>query len=230
MLSERLQKERWLKYIYKNGVLKNRLGIKDKDKLEEIESIIVSQKMIELNEYKIPNKPSYEDYKEIHKILFGDIFDWAGTDRDVNIYKSEKILYGLGINYTEVEHIEKTGKSILYEMNTVKWHILDLESKSDLLTKYITKLWKNHSFREGNTRTTLAFMSLYCSANNIPYQKSVIEKYTTVIRDTLVLASLDEPEPQLFKKIIHEALAKGMQRENISPHKTPNKKHDDREK
>ena len=43
----------------------------------------------------------------IHKELFGDVYEWAGQYRKINIQKREKILAGKSVWYSNNEDIEK---------------------------------------------------------------------------------------------------------------------------
>ena len=43
---------------------------------------------------------------KIHKILFDNVYDWAGKSRTINIYKSEPILNGLSVEYSLYDLID----------------------------------------------------------------------------------------------------------------------------
>lgn len=89
------------KYLYPGtNVLINILDIRDGLKLEKAEYTYVS-----LNISAIINNPieikSLFDICKIHKLLFGDLYDWAGDYRTINIYKDEPVLSGLSVKYSE---------------------------------------------------------------------------------------------------------------------------------
>jgi cell filamentation protein len=71
------------------GVLKNLLGISDKDTLLFVESGAVTKRLKELdnNQIKITG---IEKLFQIHKHLFQDVYDWAGKERIVEISKDGK--------------------------------------------------------------------------------------------------------------------------------------------
>ena len=99
------------KYLYPGtNVLINKLNIKDGLKLEKAEYTYVS-----LNISAIINNPieikSLFDICKIHKLLFGDLYDWAGDYRTINIYKEEPVLSGLSVKYSEYKNIEKDLKT-----------------------------------------------------------------------------------------------------------------------
>ena len=65
----------------------NKLGIKDEEKLTEVEAKITFAKALMLDNNPIQGKFDFEHYKRIHQFLLCDIYDWAGEIRTVNISK-----------------------------------------------------------------------------------------------------------------------------------------------
>ena len=86
-------------YLYEGTkVLRNLLDIKDQKALEIAEADISSANMILLY------KNGFSDFttngiKEIHKAIFGDIYDWAGNFRTINVRKREEFLAGKSVWY-----------------------------------------------------------------------------------------------------------------------------------
>ncbi len=77
-------------YTYPNGTLKNKLDIEDSKELAIAEADIsfsAIEENIEVFRNLDPISP--KSYKEIHKIIFEDIYDWAGEYRKVNITKGD---------------------------------------------------------------------------------------------------------------------------------------------
>ena len=80
------------KYLYPGtNVLINKLDIKDNAKLDKVEYTYAS-----LNISSLINNPieitSILDVCKIHKILFGDVYEWAGEYRNINIYREESLV------------------------------------------------------------------------------------------------------------------------------------------
>lgn len=48
----------------------------------------------------------YHSLQVIHHFLFEELYEWAGDFRIVNIYKSEKLLNGLSITYSDHTNIK----------------------------------------------------------------------------------------------------------------------------
>ena len=78
-------------------VLQNKLGITDKDELEQIEADVTGERIIGLKENPLPGKIDYSYYKEIHKTIFDDLYDWVVKNAT---YQPRKVVFVL--NY----HIE----------------------------------------------------------------------------------------------------------------------------
>ena len=86
MNSEELRKY----FEYSNGTLRNKLGIRDADELEEVSYQMSAKKanaLIKTN----PKIKSIDDLCKIHKYMFGDLFDWADKLRNYNIGKTTEI-------------------------------------------------------------------------------------------------------------------------------------------
>ena len=81
-------------YLYDDvPVLRNELQIKDEKTLELIEAEQSRANMMLLYERGFHDF-SPEGLCEIHRYLFGDIYDWAGQYRVINIEKRERLLVG----------------------------------------------------------------------------------------------------------------------------------------
>lgn len=75
-------------YCYPNTyVLKNKLGITDEAELKKAEREITSLRTAQLLQNPIAGVFDFNFLKKIHKFLFGDIYEWAGKTRNVNISK-----------------------------------------------------------------------------------------------------------------------------------------------
>jgi hypothetical protein len=70
-----------------SGVLKNRLRITNQELLDSTEVDFVAARSRELSLKPIPGRFDLPHLQAIHKHLFGDVYEWAGQLRDVNISK-----------------------------------------------------------------------------------------------------------------------------------------------
>lgn len=71
-------------------VLRNRLGIKSPKKMDDIETRALERTMVELvGKYDAEHRFTATDIREMHKCWLGEIYEWAGEYRQVNVSKGE---------------------------------------------------------------------------------------------------------------------------------------------
>lgn len=209
-------------YVYKNGVLKNKLGIKTYEELNAAEADIGFIKLVNVDSIGV-SFFDIELIKKIHKHILGDIFDWAGEFRTVPIIKEELVIPGLSVQYSPYKSISKDLHEKITDLNKTAWQDLDLKQIADNFARKVALLWRVHPFRDGNTRTVLSFAYLYAKEHGFPFdiksfiselnrnynESGQVTKYS--IRDKFVLASLDDdqyPEPQYLARVFYIAILK----------------------
>lgn len=179
-------------YVYPNSnVLINKLNIKTLKELDEAENALVSLKIID-----ILNNPititSVFDIKIIHKHLFSDLYDWAGENRKMNMYKEEPVLGGLSVEYSDYLKIDESLTKLDTDFKKVKWGKISKKETIDTIVRLISRLWRIHCFREGNTRTTTTFLYLFLKQISLKVNIDFIGKHAKYFRNALVLASIDQ--------------------------------------
>lgn len=180
------------KYVYPGTrVLINKLDIKDGKKLDNAEYSIVSLNINYLIRNPILIK-SLKDIFVIHKILFSDLYEWAGNKRNINIYKEEPILTGLSVNYSDYNSINTDLNKLDKDFIKINWNELKSKEKIDKIVLFISKLWRIHPFREGNTRTVTTFLYLFVKQIGLKVNVDFIGKHAKYFRNALVIASIDE--------------------------------------
>lgn len=135
-------------------VLVNKLGIKKQEELNSIERQFVLLRSSQVEKEAVFENVSFDFYKSLHKQLFGDLYEWAGTVRNINISKK-------GTVFCNADDIEKTGKlkfQRLAELNYLKK--LNKSTFLDELSELYHDLNMLHPFREGNGRTLRLFVTL----------------------------------------------------------------------
>ena len=115
-------------YLYKDiDVMKNKLNIKDQEKLESAEAAITVSKLLQITDFE-NGSFNIEKLKAIHKYIFGDIYEWAGEFRKMNIEKSERVLNGLSVKYSDYRNVEKDAEKVIDKLNSVNnWSNLSLD-------------------------------------------------------------------------------------------------------
>lgn len=166
-------------YCYPGSdVLKNLLNITDFNNLIDVERALVMYRTSELISNPIKGNFDFDYLKNIHKYLFQDIYEWAGTARRCNIAKES--LFCL------CEYIENYAKNIFDELKEEKYY-LDLleEEKINRLVNLFADINALHPFREGNGRTQRIFIENLARINGIDLD------LTGVSKDDMISASYD---------------------------------------
>ena len=119
--------------------LQNKLGITDSAELAREEERISKKKALELfeSEYLETLEPgTFKTLSEIHRILFDNIYDFAGKIRDVNIAKNNFRFAPVMYLEAALNHIDEMPQSTFDE----------------IIEKYV-EMNVAHPFREGNGRS-----------------------------------------------------------------------------
>lgn len=127
-------------------ILENKLGITDQVELARAEEKISKQKAKQLFDSGDINQVqvgTFAGLAFIHAYLFGDIYDFAGKVRDVNIAKGETAFARVMYLDASLTHIEKMPQSTFDE----------------IIEKYV-EMNMAHPFREGNGRATRIWLDI----------------------------------------------------------------------
>jgi cell filamentation protein len=132
------------------GVLYNKLGLGTAAGLEAAEREITHAALILLDES--PVSPSYDlpHLQEIHKRIFGDIYEWAGQIRTVAIAK--------GAMFCLPQYIDSSAAVIFGELHDEDClRGLRRDAFVGQLAHYLGEVNALHPFREGNGRAQRTF-------------------------------------------------------------------------
>ena len=198
-------------YLYDDvPVLRNLLNIKDEKLLEEAESNITYVKLLDIDDKICGDAFDYQRIKDIHTYIFGDLYEWAGKERGINIVKGERVLGGDTVRYADTNCIEPEMEAALKELNQVKWEVLDISETAELFSKLIAKIWQIQPFREGNTRTIITFATQFSEKHGFRMNKALLKDNSEYVRDALVKASDGMySEYEYLIRIIQDAILKG---------------------
>jgi cell filamentation protein len=136
------------------GVLRNLLGITDQETLAWAETDLTDAKLTWLADNPIPGAYDLRHLQAFHRVVFGDIYEWAGDLRMVAISKTGTELFCLP------QHIETVADEILNGLrNENRLRGLTRARFVDRLAHYLGEVNALHPFREGNGRTQRAFLN-----------------------------------------------------------------------
>ena len=140
-------------YCYQDScILKNKLGIKNKEQLEEAERNITALRIMQLKTGELRGEPNFKYLCKIHKHIFGDIYSWAGKIRTVDISK--------GNMFCNSQFILENAEEIFNRLKKENYlqDYKDVEKMSERLAYYLSEINALHPFREGNGRTQREFI------------------------------------------------------------------------
>lgn len=179
-------------YVYKNGTLINKLGITDYEKLRQAEADISFVKLFTVDRDVAPGDFGLEYIKRLHKYILGDIFDWAGDFRTVPMQKEEKILAGDSVRYSHPNNINSDLSKIIEKLQKEHWSNKSIDEKVSVFNKLIAGLWQTHPFRDGNTRTIVAYAIRYAKEKGFELNSDILLQNFGYVRGALVWASQGE--------------------------------------
>ena len=178
-------------YVYEGtNVLKNKLDIKDEATLGKAESDFVglAANRLRHSDFVIEN---IQDGLKIHKLLFSNLYDWAGLPRTIDIFKGESLLGGRSIDYVYAFYIDKALNDLNKEFQEVDWDVLDSKEKIEKICYFVTEFWHIHPFREGNTRTSAMLLYFLIQKANLHVNIDFLSKNGKYFRNALALNSLN---------------------------------------
>lgn len=141
-------------YCYEGTtVLINKLNIRDGAKLSDTERRVTSAKELGLIKNPIRGRYGFTHFKNIHKHLFQDLYEWAGVPRTAGfISKGDSI-------FCVADHIDSYANQIFGRLAAEKkLKNLSHDAFCLRLAYYASELNVLHPFREGNGRTTRTFL------------------------------------------------------------------------
>lgn len=139
-------------YCYPDSdVLKNKIGIRDMGKLQQVERRLTMLRILELIDNPVLGKFDLEHLKMIHRYIFQDVYDWAGEIRKVDIAK--------GNMFCNVNFIEGQAAEIFRKLRDENYlQGLSNEDAAGRLAYYFSEINALHPFREGNGRSQREFI------------------------------------------------------------------------
>lgn len=135
-----------------SGVLRNLLGIQDQAELDEAEASLGFLRESLMQEESITGAFDLGHLQRIHKKMFGDIYDWAGVLRTVEIQKG-------ATPFARVAALEDAAGRLFRELAAEDYlRGLSAETFSARAGYFLGEINMLHPFREGNGRARREFI------------------------------------------------------------------------
>lgn len=194
-------------YLYDDcNVLKNLLNIFNEDELDVAEAELSRANMMLLYETGFADFSS-SGIRFIHKKLFGNVYDWAGQYRIINIQKREPLLGGNSVWYSNCTDIDKDLNKAWQNIRKIRWEHLSQKDFAKNMARLFPALWQVHPFREGNTRTIVMLLTFFVEYYGYYFDKELMAASAEYVRNAFVLASLGEhSEFEHLENILYDAI------------------------
>ena len=124
----------------------NKLGIRDEEKLAEVEAQITFAKTVMLEENPVEGSFDFDHFKRIHEFLLCDLYEWAGQVRTVDISKKRA-------KFLDASSIEKIANKCFSKIAEGYLENLPFEDFAKRIAEFYNDVNYIHPFREGNGRT-----------------------------------------------------------------------------
>ena len=190
----------------RNRVLRNRLGIRSIREMERRESealLRATEHMIDAT--RADQRFSANDIRAMHKLWFGDIYEWAGEYRHVNLAKG-------GFMFAAANRVPRLMRDFsagpLREYTPCNFSVLELQVHA--LAVVHAELVLIHPFRDGNgrcARLLSTLMGVQAGLPPLPFASlHGIEKrrYVAAVRAAFLKDYV--PMERVFRRVIERTL------------------------
>lgn len=182
----------------KTGVLKNLLSITDEKELDQAEAEISA---VQISTLTIEDKPPLENFNwkllcDIHHYVFGDIYEWAGNIRTIELSKGSSSFARIDRIVPSLEEIFEAlaHEDYLYGLNKDEF--------VERLAHYYSELNVVHPFREGNGRAIRTFLTMLAENSGWDIAWQQMSKEENVDACIAGYNSNEEPLRQLLGRIL----------------------------
>lgn len=187
-------------------VLKNRANIKNSELLRTAEADITNLAMAGIYNRKY-DKFDTQTLQDINLTIFGQIYDWAGEFRTIQMIKAEDVLGGDTVRYAYPKEIKKQLTAPMKELSKLKRNGDNDRDIVFRLVRIISQIWQIHPFREGNTRTTIVFAVLFAKSLGFEVEHELFRIHSSYVRNALVWASQGiYSKYEYLEKIFYDAI------------------------
>lgn len=185
--------------------LDNKLGITTEEELSQPERRLSSARLFELQAKELNQNIVFDKgyFLKIHKYLFQDIYPWAGTVREVDLYKGNSAFAPARFLDAGLDEFFNN----LAKDNFLKG--FTIQEVAELSSYYMLELNFLHPFREGNGRTKRYFMTKLTQQAGYDLGLEKINADQLVMADILAFDDNEadiKANPSFFKSLINKSL------------------------
>jgi cell filamentation protein len=187
-------------------VLRNKLGITDPVEMDRVEakSLIKATDAL-FHEYDAEHQFTADDVCHMHKVWLGDVYEWAGKYRTVNISKDD---FSFAMAAQLPKLMDQHEKDQLAKYTPCNYSDRNVVVKA--LAEVHTELVLIHPFREGNGRCSRILASIMALQAGLPVMDfSLISGPRKLDYFAAVQMGMDRnygPMEELFREIIESSI------------------------
>ena len=137
-------------YAGPSGVLRNRLGITDADKLTEYERDLAYFRVVELELDPIDGHFDFAHLQAIHQHILQDVYDWAGELRTTDTG-------AFGIPHARPQFLVDELDRVFGQIAAQPPSAASRDAATDTIATHWSELTLVHPFRDGNSRSQRVF-------------------------------------------------------------------------
>lgn len=189
-------------------VLKNLLGIKSKREMDKIEAVALQQAEDELFRFYTKERQfKSEDICQIHRVWLGNIYQWAGKFRNVNLSKGNFQFAASPQIPTLMDELEKNSLA-----KYTPCRLKDLEKVAVASAEVHVELVLIHPYREGNGRVARILSTLMSlQAGYPPLNFRLMTGNRRDAYFNAIHAGLNrnyEPMKEIFKRVLEDSISR----------------------
>ncbi|WP_322780158.1 Fic/DOC family protein [Frankia sp. Cas4] len=137
--------------------LRSLLDIRDADELAAVEAEIVAIRDVELRRAILPGLYDFDHLRQFHRVLFSDVYPWAGEIRVVDI--------GRPILFAHWRFVADAADDVFARLAADAYLVgLSHGRMVECVARYLGEVNALHPFREGNGRAQRAFFRQLAAA------------------------------------------------------------------
>lgn len=184
-------------FVDGDGVLENKLDITDPDDFKAAEQEIVTNKSADILS-EVPQAFGLDYLLHVHRVLFEDIYYFAGMIRTVDIAKTDA-----SAPFAYVQFLDAESKRIFDELASKNYlSALDANDFTKEITNLATELNALHPFREGNGRVIRLFLIMLADHAEYLLDYSQVTADELIGADKLAFEGDVKPLLSVYSKVV----------------------------
>lgn len=178
------------------SVLVNKLGIQNQAQLDENETLIVGVKSLQFELAPFPEPLDFNYYKKLHRFLFDELYEWAGTVRSIDLSKQRT-------RFCPVREIESLAGRMFSRIEQMDFLCgLPREDFIAELTDFYSSVNYLHPFREGNGRTQRLYFRQLAQRAGYKLDFAAVDSDRMMIATIHAASGIEETLRNVFDEIV----------------------------